>query len=211
MSLVCCPLQDCQSENSLKRVLAHIRDFHKKDQCPEEFIREYGLQQCPRCRKWFLKLQWHLSGSACSAAGIEDGVDVDVRSGGIPPTAPSSNRSQDDLHSPNVLGGSLVSDLDVEIEGWQYIAGLLVEDILHALPPRSIRRIPLCLRSLFQECCNIPLRKIEEDPSNDAGWKLLLLLPKMLLQPHARGGKVGNREVKARYQRFLNFHWKDMI
>ena len=202
MSLVCCPLQGCQWENSLKRVLAHIRDFHKKDECSEEFIREYGLRQCPRCRKWFLKLQQHLSGSTCSAIGIEDGVDVDVGSGGIPPAAPSSNRLQDGLHSPNVLGESLVSDLDVEIEAWQHIPGLLVEDILHALATRSICRIPLCLRSLFQECCNIPLRKIEEDPSNDAGWKLLLLLPRMLLQLHARGGKVGNREVKARYQRF---------
>ena len=181
MSLVYCPLQGCRWENSLKRVLAHIRDFHKKDECPEEFICEYGLQQCSMCRKWFLKLQWHLSGSTCSDVGIQDGVDVDVGSGGIPPAAPSFNRLQDDLHLPNVQGESLVSDLDVEIEVWQYIAGLLVEDILHALPPRSIRRIPSCLQSLFQECCNISLRNIEEDPSNDTGCKLLLLLPRMLL------------------------------
>ena len=33
----------------------------------------------------------------------------------------------------------------------------------------------------------------------------------MLLQPHVRGGKVGIREVKARYQRFLNFYWKEQI
>ena len=25
------------------------------------------------------------------------------------------------------------------------------------------------------------------------------------------GGKVGQREVKARYQRFLNFHWKELL
>ena len=129
----------------------------------------------------------------CSVVGIEDGVDVDVVNSGIPTAAPCSNRSQDNRQSSSVLGESLVSDLDVEIEALQYIAGLLVKDVLHTLPPRSIRRIPSCLRSLLQECCNIPLRKIEEDPSNDAWWKLLLLFPRMLLQPHARGGKVGKR------------------
>ena len=33
----------------------------------------------------------------------------------------------------------------------------------------------------------------------------------MLLQPHARGGKVGTREVKAIYNRFLQFHWHELI
>ena len=33
----------------------------------------------------------------------------------------------------------------------------------------------------------------------------------MLLQPHVRGGKVGIRELKARYQRLLKFHWKELI
>ena len=215
MSLVCCPVQDCQWENSLKRVLAHIRDFHKIDECPEEFICEYGLQQCPRCSKWFLKLQRHLSGSTCSTVRIENGDDVG--SDGDFVAAPSSSGLRDDLHrSRSVSSGSLVSDhdrchLDVESEAWRFIDALPVEDILNALPPRSIRRIPSYLRSLFQECCKIPLRKIEEEPSNDTGWKLLMLLPRMLLQPHARGGKVGNKEVKARYQCFLNFHWKDMV
>ena len=212
MSLVCCPVQGCQWENSLKRVLAHIRDFHKIDECPEDFIREYGLQQCPRCSKWFLKLQRHLSGSTCSTVRIENGDDVG--SDGDLVAAPSSSGLRD--RSRSVSSGSLVSDhdrchLDVESEAWHFNDALPVEDILNALPPRSIRRIPSCLRSLFQECCKIPLRKIEEEPSNDTGWKLLMLLPRMLLQPHARGGKVGNKEIKARYQGFLNFHWKDMV
>ena len=64
---------------------------------------------------------------------------------------------------------------------------------------------------MFQECCNISLQKIDEDPSSDVGWKLLFLLPRILLQPHVRGGKVGYKEVKARYQSFLNFRWDELI
>ena len=82
---------------------------------------------------------------------------------------------------------------------------------LNSLPPRTIRNILSGLQTVFQDCCCIPLRKIEENPSSDLGWKLLLLLPRMLLQPHTRGGKVGQLEVKARYQRFLNFHWKELL
>ena len=100
---------------------------------------------------------------------------------------------------------------DVEREVWSVVDALPVEEILKSLPPRSVRNIPPCLRLMFQECCNIPLRKIEEDPSSDSGWKLLFLFPRILLQPHERSGKVGNRELKARYQRFLSFHWKDSL
>ena len=52
---------------------------------------------------------------------------------------------------------------------------------------------------------------IESNPSSDLGWKLLLLLPRMLLQLHVQGGKVGHKEVKCRYQRFLSYHWEELI
>ena len=98
-----------------------------------------------------------------------------------------------------------------ESEAWILIDSLSTEEILHSLPPRSVHSITPSLRTLLQECCSIPLRKIEEDPSCDLGWKLLLLLPRMILQPQVRGGKVGVRDTKARYQRFIHFHWRELI
>ena len=67
------------------------------------------------------------------------------------------------------------------------------------------------LSALFKECCAIPLKRIEEDPFNDRGWKLFFLLPRMILQRHSRGGKVGTKEIKAIYNRFLQFHWEELI
>ena len=38
----------------------------------------------------------------------------------------------------------------------------------------------------------------------------MLLLPMMLLRPHQRG-KCGIREIKATHNRFLHFHWKELL
>ena len=140
------------------------------------------------------------SGRAASAPGIDRDEDTSDRV-----------RLHEETFTGSLSGASKNLPGNTEHEAWSLIDSLQVEDILTSLPPRSISNLPLCLRSLFQDCCSIPLRKIENDPSNDVGWKLLFLLPRMLLQPHVCGGKVGIREVKARYQRFLNFHWKELI
>ena len=75
---------------------------------------------------------------------------------------------------------------------------------------RSVQYVLPALRSTFYDCCLIPLRKIEEEPEYEGDWKLLLLLPGMILKPHSKG-KPGLRDVKAIHQRFLHFHCKEMV
>ena len=61
------------------------------------------------------------------------------------------------------------------------------------------------LCSAGQECCSIPLWKIEDDPSSKLGWKLLFLLPRIILQPQARGGRIGMREINQNINELFNF------
>ena len=153
MSAVRCPVPGCAWENSLKRVLAHIRSFHDVDQCPEEFIREYDLQQCPRCRKWYLKLQQHLSSSTCSTVGkdLDDvtgnvGNDDVTGDGEVGRVTGKGNVSE--LLSELRLASSVMSDdrsrnlHDIEREAWFVVESLPVADILNSLPPQTILNIP---------------------------------------------------------------------
>ena len=56
-----CPFPPCRSSGTLQRVLHHIRQCHHSNQVPGEFIVRFNLQQCPDCRRWFLKLGQHKS------------------------------------------------------------------------------------------------------------------------------------------------------
>ena len=71
--------------------------------------------------------------------------------------------------------------------------------------------MPYCLRTLLEKCCSVSLSKISEDPGYDGDWKLLMLLPRMIMRPHPRGGRSGIKEIKAIYHRFLGFHWQELI
>ena len=55
------------------------------------------------------------------------------------------------------------------------------------------------------------LRKIRQDPVDEAAWKLFFLLPRMLLCPMSRGGQTNSKEVKSLFNNFLEFHWKSLV
>ena len=76
------------------------------------------------------------------------------------------------------------------------INSLSVDEILHYLPLRTVQHVPDCLRTWFQECCSVPLSRISKDPGCDGGWKLLMLLPRMIMKPHPRVGRSGIKEIK---------------
>ena len=52
--------------------------------------------------------------------------------------------------------------------------GLSSDVILEATPPNVVQTIKPALKSHFQACCAVALRKIDEDPGDAAGWKLLI-------------------------------------
>ena len=104
-----------------------------------------------------------------------------------------------------------ITSLNVQRRAWETIDSLSGDEMLRSLPPRTVQHVLYCLRILFQECCSVLLSKISEDPGYDAGWKLLILLPRMIMRPHPRGGRSGIKEIKAIYHRFLGFHWQELI
>ena len=97
-----------------------------------------------------------------------------------------------------------------ECDAWRLIDSISVEDIINGSSALYVQYLPPSLRASFQDCCVIPLGKIEENPSYGGGWKLLLLLPCMILRPNAKG-KAGVWEIKAIHQRFLHFYWRELI
>ena len=69
----------------------------------------------------------------------------------------------------------------------------------------GIQYIPPALRSTFYDCCLIPLRKIAGDPQYDGGWKLLFLLPRMILKPHPRGNYIWCTRCQSDSSAFFTF------
>ena len=155
MSHVCCPVADCMWENSLGRVLAHLRDFHHSEDCPDEFIREHHLSQCPKCFQWYLKLQQHVSKCRSSLATSNCPPDV-LPCRHFAAIRICSKRQRDILHPPQSI-------LKHQSEAWNFIDSVNCETVLapqngaectyHLLflpyfrsvaqsPSRGLRRIP---------------------------------------------------------------------
>ena len=83
--------------------------------------------------------------------------------------------------------------------------------VLEATPPRVVQTINSSVKARFQDCCAIALKKIQDNPDDVSAWKLLFLIPRMLLRPMVRGGKNGLRDVKLAYEKFLSWQWEDLV
>ena len=67
------------------------------------------------------------------------------------------------------------------------------------------------MKSCFLDSCEPVLARISEYPGDEDAWKLLFLLPRMLLSPPARGGKTKNKCIIGAYDDFKNFRWDQLI
>ena len=97
---------------------------------------------------------------------------------------------------------------DRQTDRQTYISNLPIDEILRALPPRTVMRISPSAKASFQDCCAIALRKLQEDPMYVPAWKLLFLIPRMVLQPQ---GKSSSAEIKKIFHKFLDFRWDELI
>ena len=213
-----CPFPYCQMSGSVQRVLSHIRDVHDSSLLPSSFIDRLHLRQCGSCKKWFLKLAQHkskcpdrkmkpdknTSHETCQATDqdlTENMLDV------------ARNLSEDHTHDralsevPSVPVDDQISCKD---QAWSFIRDISVNDILCAYLPPIVRGISPSLKSLFLDCCDISLTKILQDPSDDVGWKLFLLIPRMILC-HRRGGISAIRQARSKFLLFLNFQWEQLL
>ena len=224
-----CPYESCHVSDTLKRVLCHIRDAHDPNLLPGDFIARLNLLQCSFCKRWYLKLKQHTSqcrsrksvsdgqrssqGHTTLGASSPPGRNVRKTLSELPPslTVPDSFSGDSACHNPPQRVSLQDAHADLETAAWNFIRDLPSDAILKAIPPRVVQTIKPAARALFHDCCAVALRKIHDNPGDELAWKLLFLIPRMILTPMVRGGRHGFRDVKVRYQKFLSWNWSDLL
>ena len=96
-----------------------------------------------------------------------------------------------------------------EEQAWHFIRDIVVEELLCGPFPHTVREIAPALKSMFQDCCDLAIKRILKDLSDEAGWKLFLCIPRMVLC-HNRGGSATIRQARAKFQLFLIFQWNQL-
>ena len=158
-------------------------------------ILRFNLVQCAFCLHWFSRLNQHTN--TCSAGGGFFSFCFSATSVWSWSWSPPSQNLAltlvnriDSCPSPPLCAVSIV---DHEAAAWNFVASVSIEDMLVSLPPRTVQSIPLKFQSEFRDCCSIPLKRIRESPDDVLAWKLLFLLPRMLLSPSSGVNKSGER------------------
>ena len=68
------------------------------------------------------------------------------------------------------------------------------------------------LKSLWQQALRIPLQCLAVNASDVGAWKLLFLMPSMLLTRDVRQrGEKGSAEIKKKFRMFLDFSWQPLL
>ena len=70
--------------------------------------------------------------------------------------------------------------------------------------------VPQPWKPLLQECAGLAMRQILKEPSDPAGWKLFMLIPRMILC-HLRGGSCGLKQTCSNFKAFLDFRWEQLL
>ena len=214
-----CPVVSCAFKGQIQRVLCHIRQSHDANDIPDLFVSRLNLSKCHHCLKLFAKLGQHLSQCkkklSCSTVGFEfESVSSQCPSN----LSPSSKNAHalPTFEAPltrGVLPETYTSSASPsrETEAWEYIRSLSSEEILKMIPARTVQKIKPAMKANFLDCCSVAFRKIRNDPTDETGWKLLLLIPRMVLQPLTRGGKAKLSVMQSMYKQFRNFQWEDLL
>jgi len=92
---------------------------------------------------------------------------------------------------------------------WRQLEAVDLEAELQK-PVRTVREPPRWFRGSLCRAFNIALRKWEMTP-NASTWKLVVLLPRMLLRPTEELGEAGKDIFKARMRKFLQGEWIDLL
>ena len=89
-----CPINGCTFAAEFSIVLQHIRRSHSPLDVPSNFVVSNGLSQCPTCKNYFKKIQFHVA--RCSKprnASALEAEGLNVVSGTVPSEgAPSQSQ-----------------------------------------------------------------------------------------------------------------------
>ena len=92
---------------------------------------------------------------------------------------------------------------------WRQLEAVDLAAELHK-PVRTVGEPPRWFRGSLCRAFHIALRQWEKTP-NVSTWKLIVLLPRMLLQPTGELGEAGKEIFQARMRKFLRGDWQDLL
>ena len=76
-------------------------------------------------------------------------------------------------------------------------------------PVRTVREPPRWFRGQLQRALTLALQQWQRDQSASS-WKLLLLIPRLLLQPTKENGDAGKKVFQEKMRRFLKGEWLEL-
>ena len=205
------------------RLFDHFRKVHRAEDWPRSWIERFRLSQCPRCLHWYSRLishtpKCHATRQSCASAAVGAVVAVDsvIPSPGATPasqqitiaTSTSQQITDDNSHhNPHFTQSvSSISPLSPQDRAWHFVSTLSLNDILGLPVASTFQDIPSRFQAVYRDCAEIPLKKISVDPSDENAWKLLFLLPRMILSRRSC-----RSSVRQAYNDFVSYRWGELI
>ena len=110
-------------------------------------------------------------------------------------------------------------DIDVQFPRPAALRGafLLVDDwnLTDKLKKRAsvMKSVPYCLKGPFRNALRLALEEAssEDVVRQERGWKLFLLIPRMLLHRPPRGGLISKEKLRERFEVFARGEWNSLL
>ena len=151
-----CPALSCAT-NKLLGLLRHVRDRHLPTEVPPWFIRQWGLHECPSCKRFFKELSKHTrcrgQEPAISSSQSPKTVHVDL-------TIPARASPLSNIMASGTSASSTARNIreqnesydapTVERRAWSLVEGLTWEEIFQRCQS-TVVNVKDYLKSLWQQ------------------------------------------------------------
>ena len=143
-------------------------------------------------------------------------------------SVPSEDPAEEDDRDSVVSGEGSVESVEEEAMPFRLpglratqaaLRGLDEVNLVNEFSQRAcvMHTVPRFLRGPFRRALHVGLEEISEghrvndERRQERGWKLFLLLPRMLLHRPPRGGLISRAKLVARFEMFLKGEWTGLI
>ena len=99
---------------------------------------------------------------------------------------------------------------------FEWLAGVDLEAVF-SQRPSLMKSVPGFMRGAYRSAMRVALTKIDQGRSDgdssrsSRGWKLFLLLPRLLLHKPPRGGQVPKKQLQRRFESFTDGDWAHLL
>ena len=99
---------------------------------------------------------------------------------------------------------------------FEWLAGVDLEGVF-SQRPSLMMSVPGFMRGAYRSAMRVALTEIDQGRSDgdssrsSRGWKLFLLLPRLLLHKLPRGGQVPKKQLQRRFESFTDGDWAHLL